>query len=410
METKKQATARRVIYIAILVVASLPLACGYVMEGGDILLWLARVEEVKDNLQARYFLLYPSSELIVAYEGQFSALNSNLWLLIPAIIRILGGSITTSYRLYLLFLNMITMLTVHKMFGEIFEKKVPVLFGVLFYMTCPYRIYICYDKANLGMVAAWTLIPLVVGGMVRLFRTSITWKNVVMIAVAFAAVGYADGILLLFLSGIIILGVIWYRKPQGLIPLVSGLILYLPGATCWLSYLMVGGMEEWNLPIRSIAGQGYALGQFFSTWTYRLGCPGLGLGLMCGLAFYIWPWLAENSFYMKSHYTFFTFVMCFLALLSLECFPWDMVQRLGTPFLRLVSLMETQGFCFGFTSLAACVPAACGVERMIKHQRYEGMVGVALAVVFAAIGVAIYICNSLTYYRVPMFLTEFLPM
>lgn len=408
MEIKSRAVVRTVIYILILVVSSLPLACGYVMEGGDILLWLARVEEVKDNLQAQHFLLFPSSELITAYDGQFPALNSNLWLLIPSVMRFLGASITTSYRLYMFFLNLISILSVHMMFGELFEKKGPVLLGVLLYMTCPYRIYICYDKADLGMAAAWALIPLVIGGIIRGFRTTITWKKVILIAMAFAAVGYADGILLLFLTGIIMLGIIRYKKVQGLIPIVIGLILYLPGASYWLSYLIAGGMEEWNLPIRTIGDQGYALGQFFSTWTYRLNCPGFGLGLMCGLGFYIWSWFTDNS--MRPQYNFCAFIICFLLLLSWKGFPWDIVQRLGDPFLRLISLMETQNIGFGFASLIACVPAVCGGERVIKQQRIEGKAFVVLVITFAAVGVAVYICNSLTYYRAPMFLTEFLPI
>lgn len=406
MESKSRKVVRTVIYILILVVSSLPLACGYVMEGGDILLWLARVEEVKDNLQAQRFLLFPSSELITAYDGQFSALNSNLWLLIPAIMRFLGASITTSYRLYMLFLNLISIMSVHMMMGELFQKKSSVLLGVLLYMTCPYRIYILYDKADLGMAAAWALIPFVIGGIIRVLQTNVTWKKVIMIAMAVAAVGYADGILLLFLSGIIVLGIIRYKKVQGLIPIVIGWILYLPGAANWLSYLMTGGMEEWNLPIRTIGGQGYALGQFFSAWTYRPDCPGFGLGLMCGLGFCIWSWFTDNN--TRSQYNFCAFLMCFLLLLSWKGFPWDIVQRLGDPFLRLISLMETQGIGFGFASLVACVPAVCGVECVIKQQRMEGKAFVVLVITFAAVGVAVYICNSLTYYRTPMFLAEFL--
>lgn len=409
MEAKKQAVVRTVIYIAIFVVASLPLACGYVMEGGDVLLWLARVESVKDNLQARYFSLYPSAELINAYGGRFSALNSDLWLLIPAIIRILGGSITTAYRLYMLLLNFISILTVYIMFDELFKKKELVSLGVLLYMTCPYRIYICYDKANLGMVAAWALIPLVVGGMIKAFRTTMTWKKAVVIAVALAAVGYSDGILLVLLTGCIILGVIRFKKLQGLIPIIAGWLLYLPGASDWLRYLLTGRVGDLDIPIRMLSGQGYVLGQFFSTWTYRQGCPGLGLGIMCGLGFYLWSRFAYNDFHVKPQYTFWTFAMCIFAILSLEYFPWDVVQRFGLPFMRFVSVMETQGVCFGFASLAACVPAVCGVEHVMKKQKTEGKAFVMLAVVAAAVSVAVYICNSLTYYRTPMFLSEFLP-
>lgn len=410
MEAKNQAVLRKIVYVVIFVVTSLPLACAYVMEGGDILIWLARIEEVKENLQAKHLLLYPSAELTVVYGGQFCALNSNLWLFIPAIIRILGGSITVTYRLYMLLLNMITILAAYKMFREIFEDKASVLFGVLFYMTCPYRMYICYDKANLGMVAAWSLIPLAAGGMIRVFQASASRKNVLVIAGALAAIGYADGMLLLFSAGCIILGSIWYRKPQGLIPLGMGVGVFLPGAVYWLRYVLGGGMEEWSLPIRSVADRGYVLGQFFTSWVYRLDCPGLGLGLMIGLTVFVWSWCTGDKLPVKSKCGFRIFIMCFLALMSLKSFPWDIVQRLGNPLLRLVSLMETPGICFGFVSLAACVLGALGIACAMKHRKLFVKAGIPLIAAFAALGVAIYICNSLTYYRVPMFLTEYLPI
>lgn len=392
------------IYFIIFAVASLPLSCGYVMEGGDIQIWIARIEELVEHLQSGQLLLFPSAEMTLEQGGQFSALNSNVWLLFPALVRLMGGSVTLAYRLYLLLLNAIALFAAKKMFEEMFENKAAVWVGVLLYMTCPYRIYMCYDKANLGMMAAWSVIPLVIWGLFRFVHSKANWKSILITAAAFAAVGYADGMLLFILAGIMVFGAILYKKITVLVPLLCGGIMFLPGAIYWLRYLLKGGMEVWQLPLGSIASEGYAAGQIFSSWVYAADRPGLGLGLLIGLFLLLWLGFVETDLQIRKKYGFFAVIMCLMTFMSMSCFPWDILQRVGTPFLRLISLMETPGVCFGFASLAASVLSAYGVEGVAKQQKLFVKIGLPLVIAFAALGVCVYLCNTLTYYRTPMFL------
>lgn len=392
------------IYFIIFAVASLPLSCSYVMEGGDIQIWIARMEEVAGYLRNGQILLFPSAELTLEQSGQFSALNSNLWLLFPALIRLLGGSITLAYRLYLLLLNALAVVSAKKMFEEILENKTAVWLGVLLYMTCPYRVYLCYDKANLGMVAAWSVIPLVLWGMFRFVHSKANWKSILITAIAFAAVGYADGRLLFILAVIVVFGAIKYRKIKMLTPLLCGGILFGPGAIYWLRYLLKGGMEVWGLPLGSIASEGYKVGQIFSSWVYTAGRPGLGLGLLLGLFLLVWLGFVENDLQIIKKQSFFVVMMCLMTFMSLSCFPWDILQRLGMPFLRLISLLESPGICFGFASLSASVLSAYGVQCVTRQQKLFVKIGIPLMIAFAALGICVYLCNTLTYYRMPMFL------
>ena len=110
---------RKILYVIIFVVASLPIACAYVMNGGEILLWLARIEEVKAGLQSGDINLFVSAELTATYGGQAYALNSNLWFILPALMRLIGISITSTYRIYMLLLNLITLFST-KYFFETF--------------------------------------------------------------------------------------------------------------------------------------------------------------------------------------------------------------------------------------------------------------------------------------------------
>ena len=123
MDWKKETTVSRMLYVVIFMVSSLPLACGYIMQGGEIALWIARIEEVKEHLQAGRILWFPSAQLTVTYRGQFSAFYSNVWLLFPAFLRVLGVSVIVVYQIYLLLLNGMALVTAKKMFEEILAEE-----------------------------------------------------------------------------------------------------------------------------------------------------------------------------------------------------------------------------------------------------------------------------------------------
>ncbi len=402
MESKSRIAVTKTAYVIVWIITSVPLAWGFIMDSGDIHIWLARIEEVKNGLLTGKFQMFPSAELTVQYGGQFSALNSNVWLLLPAGLRMLGISVCTVYRIYMALLNVISVISSKKLFESIFQNKTTVFWGVLLYMTCPYRIYLCYDKAALGMVAAWSVLPFAIGGIMRFLAGATTWREVFLVSLVLALVGYGDGILIMTTVGILLIAIFWYRKWSAFLPVLLGALLFLPGCIYWLCYLIRGGMEAWNLPLESVASKGYALGQFFSSWVFQADCPGLGLGLLLSLFFVLWLMFTEKNLMVQKKCGFFGVIMCLMAFMTMKVFPWDVIQRLGYPFLRLVGLIETPGIFFGFACLAACVPGAYGMECVSKQNGLFVKAGFPLMIAIASAGVAIYMCNMLVYSCLPI--------
>lgn len=399
MDNKDKKTAYAVIYIMILLAASLPLACAYIMEGGENLVWIDRIEEAAEGIRRGRWMFFPSPGAPGA-EGH--ALNSNLWLFVPALVRVWSGDIVTAYRISMMLVNCVTLYSLSMMFGRIFSDKTTVLYGVLFSMTCPYRIWLCYDRGDMGKAAAWMLIPLFMWGMAGLYTSRIRWKEIAACSLAFAGIGYADGIMLAVTAGCAVLGVLWYKKPQGLLPVAIGGVLYLPGAAYLAEYLFRGGMDAWNLPLGSIMADGYVFGQFFTAYAYQAGRPGLGLGLFGALAVLMWLCFVDNGQDVMKKYGFYVALSGLLLWMSMSCFPWDLVQRAGGVFLRLVSLMETPGIFFGFASVFLCVPAAYGVECLRRREGRFVRIGIPLILLAASVGGAVYLCNDLTFTRYPL--------
>ena len=408
MEGKSIVFIRKILYVIIFVVASLPIACAYVMNGGEILLWLARIEEVKAGLQSGDINLFVSAELTATYGGQAYALNSNLWFILPALMRLIGISITSTYRIFMLLLHLGTLLSAKYFFEAVFNEKNTAVIGILLYMTCPYQIYISYDKGNLGLMCVWMMLPLYFGGLLRMMQAERILQNYVLAAIAFAGIGYADVRIWILVIGVSALMLLWYRRWKLILSVAAGGILFVPGVIYCARYFLKGGMEVWNIPLYKISSKGYQPAQFFTSWTYREGYPGLGLGLFLALAVLIWLSFTEGNLKVMKKYGFWVVIAIVLGFMTTVHFPWDVLQRVGMPLLRLIGIMEAPGICFGLVCLACSVLGAYGVEALKKQQNIFVRVGFPIMIIIASIGVSVYLCNTLTYTRLPMYLQDVL--
>lgn len=91
-----------------------------------------------------------------------------------------------------------------------------------------------------------------------------------------------------------------------------------------------------------------------------------------------------------------------LTAASLQYFPWDLVQRLGAPFLRFVGLLETPGIFWGAANMLLAVPAGWAVGELRKKQDCLRQWVLPLLLLCAVLATALYMCNTLTYVRPPL--------
>lgn len=390
------------LYFITFIAVSIPVACGYICEGGIVIQWIARVDEIASGLSHGQFLLFPSEETALNTAGAVNALHSNLWLFLPGLVYLLTDSIVFSYQFYVLLIQLGTLLFSIMMFRRLFDDKISVFFGVLLYMTCPYRIYICYDEANLMQAVFWALLPLYVWAVLGVVKGIRTYQNIIWTALVLALMGYADGIMLLVVTGFTIIAIIFSKKPCLLLSIVVGIIAFLPGATRLIQYLMSDAFWDLQISLQSIMPKGYTIGQFFTSYAYLPGTPGLGLGLFISIAACVWLYFAAGQIKMQKDCRFFTAISLILIIMSLKLFPWDIFQRAGSVFLKLIPLIQSPAVFFGLACFALCVPAAFAIGKIYKSSNKAVAVGIPVIVLFSSIGLAIYLCNTLTYYRLPI--------
>lgn len=390
------------LYISILLVTMLPLVSGYIMQGGTIDEWVMRIQETT---------LFPEMETILSTGNRMNAFHSNLWFFPSAILFAVTGKPEWSYLLQMVIIQLGSLFTSYFMFHEIFprvEEKKAVLFGVLFYMTCPYRIYCCYDKEDLFQAVAWMIFPFYIWLAERVIKEK-KWQYILAAAIALAGIGYANSIYFFIAFGISVLIVVIFRNWRFMLTLLGGIILFFPGLWYLMGYLFTDQYAEVGIPLSSIMDNGYTIGEYFNFYVYENGKPGLGFGIFFGLLARLWLVFVsdkkEKSKELSKKISIENKLFFWLAVLmfccSLKYFPWDYVQRLGIWAMKFVGLIGTPAIFGGIAQFFLCVPAAWASYKIGRIENRYVSVGMILLIFLSALGLCIYHCDILIYERVP---------
>lgn len=387
------------------VAALLPISCGYLMGGGIIGEWIARVKDVALGFGEGRLNLFPSAEAFAAWGIYQNAMDSSFWLLLPGAVYRGTGNMELAYGVYMFLVQAGTLASGLLMFHGIFahgDRKMPVCFGVVLYMTCPYRIYVSYDLGDFSQTAAWMVLPVYLWAMAGILGENGRRKLYVPVAaLALAGIGYGDAVYFLVAAGVTIVAGLFKRRLWAWVSVAAGSLLFLPGLYRLVGYLFLDGFGELNLPLKSIMSEGIRPGQFFASYAFRDGHPGMGIGMFVCILAGIWLGFVERRKVYGKCRAFMA--IAFLgAVLSLEAFPWDLLQRLGTWALKLVSLIGTPAVFWGIASACLCIPAACAMDQISRHEDKRIAFAVLAFVLLACLGLCIYQCNMLTYTRFPL--------
>ncbi len=387
------------------IVTLFPLACSYIMDGGMVAEWIVRVKEIAEGLREGSLCLFSSMEAQKAAGITVNAMNSNLWFLFPGFLYLFSGNIVFAYRAYMLLIQIGTFLATALCFLRISRQKGMGLFacmGVMLYMTNPYRIYVCYDAANLSQAAAWMLFPLYVWAVYGVFSSGGSFRDFIIAALALAGMGYADLIFFLTAASITILAEIILRKIEPCTAVVAGSLLFFPGLLRLGRYLFTEEFAEWEIPLQKIMEKGYHVGQLFTSYTFRDGKPGMGLGMMLCLLLALWLKVIYRDLGADKGNRCFVYIGLFFTVLSLACFPWDILQRLGGWATKLISLIGTPAVFWGMAIAAFCIPAAESLERFQQYENKFAANTLTVVAVLFSVGICVYQCNMLTFTRQPL--------
>ncbi len=164
----------------ILLFTSIPLLIkGIASEPGqDLPFHIMRIEGIAQELQKGIMPVRQSSLFMDGYGYPTSIYYGDLLLYLPALLRIAGFSVVTSYKIYVFLINVLTVAISYLCFNRIFQDKSIAFITCLAYVTAPYRLLDIYTRSAVGEYTAIMFFPIVALAIYSIYTEDYTdWGN-----------------------------------------------------------------------------------------------------------------------------------------------------------------------------------------------------------------------------------------
>ena len=170
LQTTANGTRLAFVFIAAsgILVASVPLLREAGVLGHDTVFHLARIEGMASAMQSGQFPVRLHGEVLNGYGYANSYFYPELLLYLPALLRMLGASTLVSYKIYIVFVNLLTVILAYYPFKKFFSSRSVAMGLSLVYLLNPYRLICIYYRGAVGEFTALTFLPLVLYGLYAL--------------------------------------------------------------------------------------------------------------------------------------------------------------------------------------------------------------------------------------------------
>lgn len=150
--------------LAVSFAASIPLLNSYLNWADDLCYHLIRIEGIKDGLLDGQLpvIIYPEG---LYGNGYLNCMYPNLFLYIPAVIRLFGVSMANSYKFLVILFHILTAFITYSSVKSISSSRKAAFLAAILYVLCPYRLTNVYARGALGEFLAMTFMPLLFAGL-----------------------------------------------------------------------------------------------------------------------------------------------------------------------------------------------------------------------------------------------------
>lgn len=156
--------------LLLILFVSIPLMVNYLFENGaqDLKFHLTRIEGIKEGLMNGAFPVKIQPFWLNNHGYATSVFYGDVFLYIPAVLRIMGVSIQGAYKFYILFLNTITVFLSYHCFSRMSSPRTGMLCAIV-YSSNLYRLSDIYTRAAAGEYTAIAFLPVVLYGLWKVY-------------------------------------------------------------------------------------------------------------------------------------------------------------------------------------------------------------------------------------------------
>ena len=382
--------------LGIVFLISLPLASRGIHNGFDLEIHYLRIEAIVQALRSGQFPARISSVTLYGLGYPFSIYYNDIFLYFPAVLRLLGFSVNTAYKLYAAAVNLLTVLIAYVSFSRIFPGKKTGLLLTLLYASASYRLTNVYVRAAVGEYTAQAFLPLAALAIHRMYTgNKKSFREVLTDSILLAAA--MGGILgshiltaMMTCFMLLIFCLICWRKTIRKQTLLSLGMAALFSAAVSLYYLVPFLDYYFNVPteISRIVDEGHIMiqhagiypGELFAFFQNVIAEFGIrpqnnpGLPLMAVLVYGICCLFTGRKEYRTGLFVFLSILTLFLAS---DIFPWN-VLAYRFRFWNLLAQIQMPARFLVFTILFLCLLAG---ELFRKSSPDKLMAGSAAAAI-----------------------------
>lgn len=151
--------------LGITFISCIPLFTNYIIDAHDLSFHLARIEGVKNSLLNGDFPSRIQAQWLNNHGYPVSIFYGDLFLYLPAILRIVGISLQNAYKFYIICVNGATAWTAYVCFRRISNNKKAGILGAAVYSLNVYRLSNIYTRGAVGEYTAMIFFPIILYGL-----------------------------------------------------------------------------------------------------------------------------------------------------------------------------------------------------------------------------------------------------
>lgn len=336
--------------IGIVLLTSLPIFTDGIASGHDIGFHLTRIEGISKEIRLGNIPVRLVSSYMDGYGYPVSIYYGDLLLYIPAVLRLLGFSVTGVYKFYVLMINAGTAVLTYLCMKRVFKDNRIALLTCLSYCTSSYRMVNIYERAAVGEYSAMMFMPMVAAAVYKIYTDDISDYKEYRNNAVFLAVGMSGLIgthilsteMAVFILAVICLSLLKLTFRKNTVKVYLQAVMW----TCLFSAYFIVPFLDYTLNVPTKVGAvingggadiqdcGITIGEYFAFFRdiqngrleyaneRMLLTPGIVLMASLIIAIVLWINRRGNK-EMKA----LTVYACLSVALTLNIFPWNYLQE-----------------------------------------------------------------------------------